>query len=241
MSQVFHLLPTHMTSTHPRRAAAQAEADAWLDLHADWAKGLPADVRDTTVRGELFHSCLGDGWDTLWWRSASDSSAPSARPTSTTPQCAVDADYDQSLPTIERRRIQAGRLGDFGIQQNAPPRIVARAGTEQLSAVTAVLGDRVARSLLFRSCPIPSRTRSGDGFAYRRRAGRTQAFGDLSGHVDSSWIEQLAAAELVEWLRAEARCTEREIEALERRAAGQPVPDRHCLARAQRRAQAAMA
>jgi hypothetical protein len=68
----------------------------------------------------------------------------------------------------------------------------------------------------------------------------TQAFADLSGHADFSWMSQLAEAELLEWLRLEAGLTALEIESLQQRAAGVAVPDRHCLARAQRRAQAAL-
>jgi len=59
--------------------------------------------------------------------------------------------------------------------------------------------------------------------------------------VDSSWMQQLAYDELVSWLRLEAKLTDKEVEALELRANGLPVPDRHCLKRAQQRAQAALA
>ena len=218
-------------SIHPRRALAESEAQAWLNLHADWAAGLPAEVRDTSIRGELFHDHLGDGWDTLWWHStASDHAAPAARTTSTVPQCSVDSDYDASLPTIERRQVQTGRLGDYGVQPAAPSRIVAQAGTQELRPVTVVLGDRVPGSMTYD----------------RRVVGRgdrcaTFATSDLSFHADTTWMQQLAYDELVSWLRLEAGCTDREVEALERRAAGQPIPDRHCLKRAQRRAQAALA
>lgn len=58
--------------------------------------------------------------------------------------------------------------------------------------------------------------------------------------ADNSWTEQLAYGELVSWLRLEAKLTDKEVEALELRAAGVPVPDRHCLKRAQAKAQAAM-
>ena len=60
---------------------------------------------------------------------------------------------------------------------------------------------------------------------------------------DTSWQGQLAEAELLEWLRLEAGLTVLEIEALQRRAAGVAQPtrsDRETLARAQRRAQAAL-
>lgn len=135
---------------HPRRAQAEAEAAAWLDLHSDWATGLPAEIRDTSVRGQLFHDCLGDGWDTLWWQStASDHAAPTARTTSTTPRCVIDSDYDQSLPTIERRRVLTGRLGDYGVEPSTPARIVSRAGTEQLRDVTVVLGQRVPGDMTY--------------------------------------------------------------------------------------------
>lgn len=220
-----------MTNIHPRRALAESEAAAWLDLHADWAAGLPAEVRDTTVKGELFHDHLGDGWDTLWWQStASDLSAPTARTTSTTPRCVIDSDYDQSLPTIERRQVQTGRLGDYGAEPSIPARIVSRAGTEQLKEITVVLGERVPGHLTY-----DRRTqRRGDRCA-------TFASADLSYCADVSWMQQLAYDELVSWLRLEAELTDKEIEALERRAAGRAVPDRHCLARAQRKARLAIA
>lgn len=58
--------------------------------------------------------------------------------------------------------------------------------------------------------------------------------------ADTSWMDALAYDELVSWLRLEAKLTDKEVEALELRAAGVPVPDRHCLKRAQAKAQAAM-
>ena len=219
------------TFIHPRRALAESEAAAWFDLHTDWAAGLPAEVRDTTIKGQLFHDRLGDGWDTVWWKStACDLKKAEAKPTHTTPRCAIDSDYDQSLPTIERRVVQTGRFGDYGVQPAAPSRIVAQAGTQDLHPVTVVRGDR-----------IPSHMTYDHRSDICRRSGVTQSFGDLSGHTDVSWMQQLAYDELVSWLRLEAGCTDKEIEALQRRAAGQPVPDRHCLARAQRRARAALA
>ena len=53
---------------------------------------------------------------------------------------------------------------------------------------------------------------------------------------DRSWMQQLAYDELIQWLRVEAKLTDKEIEALECRAAGVPVKDRHCLRRARMRA-----
>ena len=71
---------------------------------------------------------------------------------------------------------------------------------------------------------------------------------DLAGQdpetlTDTSWQEQLAEAELLEWLSAEAGLSELEREALARRAAGVAQPtrsDRESLARAQRRAAQAL-
>lgn len=220
-----------MTSTHPRRALAESEAAAWLDLHSDWAKGLPAEVRDTTVKGELFHDHLGDGWDTLWWKStASDLKTAAAKPKSTTPRCAIDSDYEQSMPTIERRTIHAGRVGDYGVTIKPPVRIVARTGTEQMRETTTVLGQRVPGALTY-DRRVKQR---GDRCA-------TFATSDLSFHSDVRWMQQLAYDELISWLRLEAKLTDKEIESLEKRAAGQAVPDRHCLARAQRKARLALA
>ena len=221
-----------MTNIHPRRAQAESEAAAWLDLHSDWAKGLPAEVRDTAVKGELFHDCLGDGWDTLWWKSTtSDLKAVTTKPKSTTPRCSIDSDYEQSLPTIERRTVQTGRLGDYGVSIKPPVRIVARTGTEQLKETTTVLGQRVPGALTY--------DKRIDG---RRRSGVVQSFPDLDrAGVDVNWMQQLAYDELISWLRLSAELTDKEVESLEKRAAGQAVPDRHCLARAQRKAQAALA
>lgn len=217
---------------HPRRALAESEAQAWLDLNNDWAKGLPADVRDTSIKGELFHDHIGDGWDNLWWHStASDLKKAQAKPTNSTPRCAVDSDYDQSLPTIERRTIQTGRVGDYRVEPKAPARIVSRAGTEQLKETTVVLGERVPGAMTYDRCI--------DG---TRRSGVVQSFPDLDrAGVDVNWMQRLAYDELISWLRLEAELTDKEIEALERRAAGQAVPDRHCLARAQRKARLALA
>jgi hypothetical protein len=122
-------------------------------------------------------------------------------------------------------------------------RAVAQQGTEQLLDTTAVLGQPVPVSLQFRSVPVAGMTGSGEGFAYRRRAGVTQAFADLSGHADTGWMDQLAAAELLEWLRLEAGLTALEVEAIQQRAAGIAQSDRSgaTLARAQRRARAAVA
>ena len=173
-------------SIHPRRALAESEAAAWLDLHSDWAKGMPAEVRDTSIKGELFHDHIGDGWDNLWFRSAADKAAPAAKPKTTTPRCAVDSDYEQSMPTIERRTVHTGRVGNYGIEPKAPTRIVSRAGTEQLKQITPVLGERVPSALTYDR-------RTGD----TRKQGVTQAFGDLSGHLDATWMQKLAYDELI--------------------------------------------
>ena len=218
-----------MTNVHPRRALAESEAAAWLELHDDWNKGLPAEVRDTSVKGELFHDHLGDGWDNLWFRSAADKAAPTAKPKSTTPRCAVDSDYEQSMPTIERRTVHTGCVGDYGVIIKPPVRIVARTGTELLKETTTVLGQRVPGALTY-DRKVQQR---GDRCA-------TFAASDFSFRPDSSWMQQLAYDELISWLRLEAELTDKEIESLEKRAAGQAIPDRHCLARAQRKAQAAL-
>lgn len=61
--------------------------------------------------------------------------------------------------------------------------------------------------------------------------------------ADPRWTAQLAEAEFLQWLRLEAGLTDREVEALQQRAAGTAQSDRSgaTLARAQRRAQAALA
>ena len=62
--------------------------------------------------------------------------------------------------------------------------------------------------------------------------------GSCDEPTDDSRASEMAAAELREWLVL--HLTAKEVEALELRANGEPVPDRHVLARAQRKAQAAL-
>ena len=249
-----------MTTIHPRRALAEAEAAAWLEQHADWCRGLPAEVRDTTVTGELFHPLIGDGWTTQSWHQA-------PRPESRRFRAAGTCERDGRTYRIERmveapaaRRAPvrdcstsgplpttSGRLPMPVAGEPAPLRgralhAVARESTEQLRPITVVMGERVPESLQFRSVPVAGMTGSGEGFAYRRRAGATQAFADLSGHADTSWMDQLAAAELLGWLQAEHGLTDREAEALQQRAAEVAQSDRSgaTLGRARRRALAAL-
>jgi hypothetical protein len=109
---------------------------------------------------------------------------------------------------------------------------VAQQGTEQLRPVTVAMGDRV-----------PAAMRYDRHLDQRGDRCATHSMADLSGYADTSWQEQMAAAELLAWLRLEAGLTERELEALQCRAAGLPQPtrsDRETLARAQRRARAAL-
>lgn len=56
--------------------------------------------------------------------------------------------------------------------------------------------------------------------------------------ADNRMVELIALADLTRLLRS--YCTEKEIEALEQRATGSAVKDRHCLKRAQRKAQAGL-
>jgi hypothetical protein len=250
-----------MTTIHPRRALAEAEAAAWLELHADWCRGLPAEVRDTTVTGELFHPLIGDGWTTQSWHQA-------PRPESRRFRAAGTCERDGRTYRIERmveapaaRRAPvrdcstsgplpttSGRLpmpvaGEPAPLRGRALRAVACEDTEQLRPVTVVMGERVPVGLQFRSVPVAGMTGSGEGFAYRRRAGATQAFADLSGHADTSWMDQLAAAELLGWLQAEHGLTDREAEALRRHADGCAQPTRSAretFQRARRRALAAL-
>ena len=74
-----------------------------------------------------------------------------------------------------------------------------------------------------------------------RVVGQDEAGNDLTHHEvvgDRRWAEELAAAELREVLLL--HLTAKEVEALEQRANGEAVTDRHTLARAQSKAQAAL-
>lgn len=74
-----------------------------------------------------------------------------------------------------------------------------------------------------------------------RVVGQDEAGNDLTHHEvvgDPRWAQELAAAELREVLLL--HLTAKEVEALEQRANGEAVTDRHTLARAQCKAQAAL-
>jgi len=218
---------------HTRRALAEAEAAAWLELHADWCRGLPAEVRDTSVIGT--ETTSGDGRSMPWYRmDGAFTGSPAPR---------VEASVDRSPRGHRAHPLQgwgesvaSAPITDAPVAGEPAPlrgralRAVGRQGTEQLRDVTVVLGQRVPGTLTY--------DRHVD-----QRGDRcmTHAAADLSGYSDVSWMQQLAYDELVSWLRLEAQLTEREIEALQQRAAGVPVTDRHCLARAQRRARLALA
>jgi len=226
-----------MTTIHPRRALAEAEAAAWLELHADWSRGLPAEVRDTSVIGTETISHF-DGRDLPWYRmDGARIGAPAPR---------VESSVDRSPRGHRSHPLQGwgptpttgGRLPMPAAGAPLPLRgralrAVAQQGTEQLRPVTVVMGERVPAAM---RC---DRRAEGD----TRHQGVTQAFADLSGHADTSWMDQLAAAELLSWLRLEAGLTEREIESLQQRAVGVAQSDRSgaTLARAQRRARRALA
>jgi hypothetical protein len=218
-------------------------------------------VRDTSVIGELFHPLIGDGWTTQSWHQAPRPESRRFRSAGTREhfgrtfrvermieapvvRCASVRDRSASgpLPTTSGR-LPMPAAGEPLPLRGRALRAVAQQGTEQLLDTTAVLGQPVPVSLQFRSVPVAGMTGSGEGFAYRRRAGVTQAFADLSGHADTGWMDQLAAAELLEWLRLEAGLTALEAEALQRRAAGLAQPSRsarYALDRAQRRAAEAL-
>jgi hypothetical protein len=74
-----------------------------------------------------------------------------------------------------------------------------------------------------------------------RVVGTDESGNDLTHHeviADPSWAQQLAHKELVEVLQL--HLTAKELDALLLRADGLAVPDRHCLKRAQHKAQAAL-
>jgi hypothetical protein len=256
-----------MTTVHPRRALAEAEAAAWLELHSDWCRGLPAEVRDTSVIGADRPS--GDGRSLPWYR-LDGSFTGSPAPQGYVPQGLSDwapgweswygwgLSGDQwgeaerrgpaapSRPAASVRWVQPRRdSSGWGESVASAPitdapaageplplrgralRAVAQQGTEQLRPVTVAMGDRVPAAMRYD----------------RHLRCATHSMADLSGYADTSWQEQMAAAELLAWLRLEAGLTERELEALQCRAAGLPQPtrsDRETLARAQRRARAAL-
>ena len=249
-----------MTTVHPRRALAEAEAAAWLELHSDWCRGLPAEVRDTSVIGELFHPLIGDGWTTQSWHQAPRPESRRFRSVGTREHFGHTFRVERMIeaPAVRRAPVRdcstsgplpttSGRLPMPAPGAPLPMRgralhAVACESTEQLRPVTVVMGERVPESLQFRSVPAAGAGGSAEGFAYQRRSGVTQAFADLSGHADTSWMDQLAATELLSWLQVEHMLTDREAEALRQRAAGAAQSDRSgaTLARAQRRASAAL-
>jgi hypothetical protein len=259
-------------TTHPRRALAEAEAAAWLDLHRDWAKGSPAEVATCSVtgRGPAPIELQGNWRDRQaghcnsnplpWWRQASSESSRWSEVSAydglddservlglSAAQLAHRAAQGQSqlAPTLERVNGSRRRLSQ---EQRTPEGYITPASRDaiswsslsrrqalsevakagQLKQTTPVQGERVSAALGY-----DSRV---DG--YRRRAGVLQNFAEVDA-ADTRWQEGLAVAELQGWLVL--HLTAKEVEALEQRAHGEAVADRHTLARAQRKAQEALA
>lgn len=250
-----------MTNIHPRRAQAESEAAAWLDLHSDWAAGLPAaEVPSVSVRGRLFHDHIGDGWGSVGHQApAKRIERPSKTtvrngvrvtritPTQTAPlqdsvPCVPDSAYDESLPTISRESIRLQPAFLFDSAFHAPDHesqrwaLGARRSalgqldrTGHLAETTTVIGQRVPTAMLYdvaADCAIRKTT----------RVVHTSAFDKLPEPIAPSIeLAQLAADELIEWLRLEVKLTDKEVQAIERRAAGEPQPtrsDRDSLCRA---------
>lgn len=262
-----------MTNTiNPRRALAQSEADAWLDLHRDWAKGLPAEVATCQTRGR---SCLPtelngdwrerqpghcDSSPLPWWRQARteagrwselsglDSTDDSERVQSlSAAQLAHRAaqEQQQQLATIERisgarRRLAQPLRAPIGYATPASRDAISWSSFSRRQA----LGELERSGALKQTTPLQGeRVPASLGYdtrvdGYRRRTGVLQSFAEVDT-IDNRWQQQLAADELQGWLVL--HLTEKEVEAIEQRAHGEAVTDRHTLARAQRKAQAAMA
>lgn len=259
-------------TTHPRRALAEAEAAAWLDLHRDWAKGLPAEVATCSVSGRGPAPVeQKDDWRTRqpgqcsssplpWWRQAGSEAGRWSELTAydglddservlglSAAQLAHRAAQAQQqlAPTLERvsgarRRLSQAQRTPEGYSTPASRDVIGWSSFSRRQALgeversgalrqtTPVLGERVSAALGYD-------TRV-DG--YRRRTGVLQNFAEVDA-IDNRWQEQLAAAELQGWLVL--HLTAKEVEALEQRAHGEAVTDRHTLARAQRKAKEALA
>ena len=258
-------------TTHPRRALAEAEAAAWLDLHRDWAKGSPAEVATCSVTGRGPAPVeLQDDWRDRqpghcnsnplpWWRQASSESSRWAEVSAydglddservlglSAAQLAHRAAQGQSqlAPTLERvngsrRRLSQEQRTPEGYStpasrdtlrwsRSSKVTALAEAASGVLRQTTPVLGEKVPAALGY--------DRRADGL--RRRTGVLQNFAEVDA-IDNRWQEGLALSELQGWLVL--HLTAKEVEALEQRAHGEAVADRHTLARAQRKAQEALA
>ena len=244
------------TSIHPRRALAEAEAAAWLELHADWCRGLPAEVRDTTVIGQETPA-RGDGRSLPWYRiDGSFVGAP--QPAGYTTQGLSDwapgweSWYGWGLSGEQWG--SAERRGPSSVVRPASPVSWSeprsyRSGWGE-SAASAPITDAPAAG-----APRPLRGRAlravgredteqlrpvtvtmgqrvpgamtYDQHTVDSRRYATEVYPDLDRlGVDTSWMAQLAETELLEWLRLEAGLTALEIESLQQRAAGVAQSDR---------------
>lgn len=262
-----------MTTSHPRRALAEAEAAAWLDLHRDWAKGLPAELATCSVSGRgpapaeqatpwrERNPGTCDSSPLPWWRQSSTEAGRWSELAATdgmdnskralalsAAQLAQRAAQARSHPlaTLERlsgthrRMSQPVRLPEgyttpasrdtLRWSSLARRNALLEASKGALKQTTPVLGERVPAALRYDS--------KVDG--YRRSRGVVQSFAEVDA-TDTCWQEQLSAAELKQWLVL--HLTAKETEALEQRAYGEAQSDRsgQTLARAQRKAQAAVA
>lgn len=229
-------------SIHPRRALAEAEAAAWLDLHSDWAADLPAaEPPDVQVRGRLFHDHIGDGWgpvgrqaparraerparvtrrgDVTVTRVLPAPSQPSSRPVPYVP----DSAYDEALPTLSRERVHSETAFLFDPQFEAHDADSHRWG---LGARRSALSQmqRAGRlsettTLVDQRVPRALLYDVAADCAIRRttRVVRASALDHVLDAVDprtedSCWRAQLAASELEAWCRE--RLTQRQYECL---------------------------
>lgn len=253
-------------SIHPRRALAESEAAAWLELHSDWAQGLPAaELPDIQVRGRLFHDHIGDGWgpvgpqaparrverparvtrrgDITVTRVLPTPSQPSSRPV----PCVPDSAYDQALPTISRERVHGETAFLFDPQFEAYDADSHRWG---LGARRSALG-QIARTgrlaetttLVDQRVPRELLYDVAADCAIRRttRVVRASALDFVPDALarPSDAMRQLALSELREWLVLGAELTTAEADAVTRRVDDQVQPSstaRDALVRGLRRA-----
>ena len=133
------------------------------------------------------------------------------------PKPACPAVVGETLPRFTREAALEHRIAEHKASRRAP-------WAEQLAEAEFSLHNDHTEAL-----------KEADGHGRRNHMPLNEDMG-----ADYTWMQKLAYDELVSWLRLEAKLTDKEIEALEQRAAGVPVKDRHCLKRARNRAMAAL-
>ena len=159
--------------------------------------------------------------------------------------------YEETRPMVQRGKIHMRAAFDFGqpeeltrdekfLKSAAHRQAVSEMATHgELQKTTVVMGERVPREMWYDKQRGSHARRSVGVIVHMADAFPVSGMTADEMVPDTRWLELVALSDLRQLLRS--YITEKEMEALEESAFGNAVKDRHCLARARRKAQPVMA